>query len=417
MGITFFGIIWFSFLLICIIIKDRRWMFVFTSFSMLFQSNNVLIIGESEIGPQIIAVSFAFINFLFFRDIANKHNTPKGLKISFVFLLSVVLISSLINTYSSITKLMMIVIYFLFTLLLTNKSLFDDIKKLEKLENALIIFVLIVGILQMVAVAGILPIKPVMRVLFFNDIYNEDVIFNYKTNVAFYSTFMEPSYCAVFLIGAFFLVISRNNFSFTNIILSFSILLAIILSKSTTAYISLLLCLAIFSFTKSQNKSNLIIIFTLIVSILVMYYLFYSVLDSVLFSKTESGSYKVRSLWNERALANFYSNPVLGVGYGNSRASSLIYTILGELGLFGIIAYISMFLYFLKQLLIKKQLSYVQGHAFGVIGAIVCQVIACPDLNLSSFWLMVFLYIAAYNIKNSKIQQYENRNTYISSST
>jgi len=290
----------------------------------------------------------------------------------------------------------MIIIYFLFALVLIRKSIIPDLEWLEKLVNTMIIFVLIVGILQMLTVRNILPIRPILTNLIYNDITNVSVCFN-KNHLSFYSTFMEPSFCGAFLVGAFCLVISRYKYSSQNVVLLCSLIIAIFLSLSSSAYGGLLICIAITVFSKVGKNYTMILVPLLIIGAILMYTVFYETLDRVIFSKAETSSYIVRTNWNKWALEKFNSNPYWGVGYGNSRASSLFYTILGELGIIGMLAYLSMVFYYLKQLLFKKSVSYLSAYSFMVIGVVICQFIASPDLNLSPFWMATFLYAAAFH--------------------
>lgn len=48
------------------------------------------------------------------------------------------------------------------------------------------------------------------------------------------------------------------------------------------------------------------------------------ILEEVVFKKMSSISATVRNQWNNRAIESFYSSPLIGVGYKQSRASSII---------------------------------------------------------------------------------------------
>lgn len=397
-----FGVIWAVLIIICFFLKDARWIFALTVFSMLFQCNNFMRLDETGIGPQIITVIFALIRFLFVKSADNTKATVRTFIRPLMFLLCVILVSYILNDNAegSFLRLLMLVIYFVFAIVLIRKPFLTDSVWLEKLENAVILFVIIVGLLQMLVVANILPLRSIMTDLFYNETTSRDVQFHSKVRVALYSTFMEPSYCAAFLVGAFCLVISRTSTSMKNIVLLVLISIAIVLSQSTTAYVSLVICIAIKLLSKTDKRLTTVFALLMVIGSLFMLLLFRDVLDTVIFSKSDTGSARERARWNNRALENFYANMVFGVGYRNSRASSLLLTLLAELGIIGTIAYIHLVFYYLKQLLFKKAFTNMAAYSFMVIGIVVCQFIAIPDLHLSPFWQATFLYAAAYTIKS-----------------
>jgi hypothetical protein len=62
-------------------------------------------------------------------------------------------------------------------------------------------------------------------------------------------------------------------------------------------------------------------------------------LNKTLLDKLSSSSGMERSSWNTQAIANFVATSGFGVGVGSTRASSLLFAILGTLGVFGSITY------------------------------------------------------------------------------
>jgi hypothetical protein len=62
-------------------------------------------------------------------------------------------------------------------------------------------------------------------------------------------------------------------------------------------------------------------------------------LNKTLFDKMTSSSGMERSSWNTQAIANFVATSGFGVGVGSTRASSLLFAVLGQLGVFGSITY------------------------------------------------------------------------------
>ena len=62
-------------------------------------------------------------------------------------------------------------------------------------------------------------------------------------------------------------------------------------------------------------------------------------LNKTLFDKLSSSSGMERSSWNTQAITNFIATSGFGVGVGSTRASSLLFAVLGTLGVFGSITY------------------------------------------------------------------------------
>ena len=95
----------------------------------------------------------------------------------------------------------------------------------------------------------------------------------------------------------------------------------------------------IFLASSKEKKLKFEIIMASVVGFAIMYLFFFDVLDLVIFSKASSGSGVARHGWNVIAMREFNTSPFWGVGYKMSRGSSIIYTILSELGILGMIVY------------------------------------------------------------------------------
>ena len=76
-----------------------------------------------------------------------------------------------------------------------------------------------------------------------------------------------------------------------------------------------------------------------LIGLIILYVGFYSVLDTVIFSKSGTASYRQRERFNTRAWNAFISSILLGVGYKQVRGSSIILSILGQTGILGLISY------------------------------------------------------------------------------
>ncbi len=425
MSITFFGLIWISITLFLFCFRDAKSIIFFALYSMIFQCNNILSIHGTNIGTQIFVVSVAAFELLVFSLVRNnfftqklfKHKTSKYVITSKYFwgLLFTILLSNVINGIikQSVINILMIFVYILFAVLLINFDYGFDVKWLEDVEKLITFTVIFVGFLQYLTKLEVLPLDTMLRIFIYNDVNNHDVIFNYKSVKQFYSTLMEPSYCGALLVGLFVLYILKEKVTIRNIFSLMLISLSILLTESSTAYLGISVMLFVLFFTKGEKKIfnfclPLGIFFVLIFCIFNM-----DILYKVIFNKSSTGSYRVRMALDLRALSNFVSSPIYGVGYRNSRGSSLFTTLLGELGLLGVGLYLCLFLYYLSFTRNKNTLL-TRRHSLCVAGIMVCQLIACPDLNFSLFWLAVYLQIIAWKVESnnscSNIISLENKN-------
>ena len=78
---------------------------------------------------------------------------------------------------------------------------------------------------------------------------------------------------------------------------------------------------------------------------------------------------------------------MFGTGYKSARASSLFYCLLGELGIFGLIGYIL----FNIGLIVRRGRRLLCQESLMLLAGIVSMMIACPDLDLCSYWLIVYI--------------------------
>lgn len=395
MQITFFGIVWMIILIFFSIYNNIRPLLFFTLLSMIFQCNNVLYIGRIGIGVQIFTVSFTIVRFLLLRNEKLKYRAASIVIRSLFMLLFAIVISLVCNVsfgFNNIIGFLMIVVYFVFAFIITKKKINIDYKWLEHAENTIIVFVLMIGILQVLSKLGFSLFDGLLRTFIYNDIGNINAIFNYKPNTSFYSTFMEPSYCGAFLVAAFSLVITRRELTAKNIVLSGCLLIAILLTRSSTAFGGLAIMLCMLWFVRAKKRIYKIFIPIFIILAIWMFTFNIEVLNEVIFHKIGSkGSFSVRSNWNKLALQAFYRSPLIGIGYRNIRASSIYISLLGEIGVLGIVPYSIIIIHSIMEFIRKKIAELVKSKYLFVLGIIVCQIIACPDLNFSPFWLGIYL--------------------------
>jgi len=130
------------------------------------------------------------------------------------------------------------------------------------------------------------------------------------------------------------------------------LLLLIVLSTSSTAYVGLaVLCVPVaFSMSASalrgrfEREEILIVCVVVLGAVAVMGIGLYNagaldpfirLIDTTLVNKANSASGEERTYWNVKSLQSFLDTSGLGVGFGSSRASSWPIAVLSQLGVFG----------------------------------------------------------------------------------
>lgn len=410
MQFTLFGVIWILLLIVAFFLKDLRFIVALTLFSMVLQCNNVIVLDETAVGVQVFAVLVALIRFVLLPRRNGSFEKPmKSLFAAPVLLLVYMVFISLVvhgELDQKLIRILMIAVYALFAFIIYRKQLTQGIDEqwLEKTIDTITVIVLVVGLLQYLACAGVSFLRPILTTWIFNDTENGNVIFHSKPSyAAMYSTFMEPSYFAAFMVGLFSVISMREKATGKNLILLVAIGSAILLSRSSTGFGGLAIVLAIQAVRFFGKRKIVRIVLPLaMIAVFGIVVFNYELLDKVLFSKDESASYATRTTWNLWAWEDFLEQPLFGVGIGQSRASSLFYTLLAELGILGFLLHARIIWKNAKLLFSRKSSYLIAGFSFAVLSIWICQVIACPDMNLSPFWMMLFMVALASNLRGNK---------------
>lgn len=387
---TVFGILWIGIIVFCFFIRDIRFLLFATLFSMVLQSTNVISYNGTMVGPQVITCFFFILRCMLIKRDRSIIRINK-IKIGLFLVFFAVVVSSLLNNtlLLNLLKIIQLGIYIITFLCITNISDKIDKSFINLFIKKTTIFVLILGLIQILSSGGIIPRISIISSLFFNDT-SFSVYYWHENYFRITSTFMEPSYCGSFLVGSLFYFISTYEKDKKNIILLILVFLEIILTQSTTAYISVAICGVLFLIFSKNKQIKRIILPTSIFIICILFLFAYDLLDTVIFSKADSGSALTRNYWNQYAIKSFESSKMFGIGYKNLRASSIIYSLLGELGVFGLISYLFLNLEICKQLLKKIELNNA-GIRFSVLAIIICQFLSCPDLDLCVYWMFMYL--------------------------
>lgn len=398
---TVFGLIWIVFIFYCFIKEDIIYMLFATLLFMTFQSCNVFTVNGTGIGPGVLTSIILIVKILTSQKfVIRKIELEKRVFLLAILLPTVAIISLVQNQiFGEMMPLLLQLIVYVMCFIsiqfikkdITQEHVYVIIRKL-------IVFHVIFAIIQFLTTIQILPLRPVLNVLFYND-PSTDVVFHRAYYPRVMSTFMEPSYFAGFLVGAFFFLLNQKEKWYKNCFLFLVIIIEILLTKSSTAYGACLIVGIVFVMTsKNFNLKQKIMICGLgIVGYLILYFCFYSLLDAVIFSKDTTGSYTTRLRFNNTALEAYRSSPIFGVGYKNCRGSSILYSLLGQLGIVGISAYVLFNIYvcgmrkFSKSIL-RMDYNMLKASKLGVFSVVVCQIISCPDLDLCAYWVWLFIY-------------------------
>ena len=396
---TLFGIIWMLISIWAFSRKSIKPLMAVTLFGMTLQCNNVIEFGGLTCGPQLISSALFIAKSYTYRAGFSLGKICKT-ELTWVLLIIYIMVN-LFVMHANVAQgralnVLMISVYVWAFLQFRKMSKDVDEIFINKCVRALTTFLLFVAAIQFVIELLRLPKNTILATLIYNDSGNTNICYYNKNAVRIYSTFMEPSYCAAIFVGALFYV-WNNAKRITNKnknILIVALVACILLTESSTAYGTLAILFALYGIQNSNKKKTWIAILVSTVAVLFLMTCT-DVLDTVIFDKMSSGSGKVRSRMNNRAFENFLQSKWIGVGYKNSRGSSIVPTILSELGIVGFIPYV-MFVWWIFMVIFKsKKDTVLQGTAYMVMASIISQIIACPDMDLCTFWLSMYFYAMA----------------------
>lgn len=383
---TLFGVVWILFLLYCLSKKRMYYMFYALVLSMILQCDNVFQIGSIGIGPQITTSIFFIIYYLITNQFFFPIQRKNGLMLIGLGLLLLPILISL-NSQNFI-RILMLIFYIICSMVVVGVAKNITYDDLYDILYRITTIVLIIGFLQIPMTMGVIPKSWLLKTFIYNDVSSAQFyIFNSINYVRFFSTFQEPSYCAPFLIAMFFFFLESGKKTRVNNRICILLFLAIVFTFSSTAYGCFAILMLLWLFWSDNKKLKKYAAPLLLVAILFFLTVGHSIIDNVLINKMESGSGVTRSNWNKAALEAFYKNMLFGTGYKTARASSLFYCLLGELGVLGLIGY----LLFNIGLIVKKGQRLVRQESLMLLSGIVSMMIACPDLDLCSYWLIVYI--------------------------
>lgn len=406
---TIAGIIWITIVLCCFLRNRIQPMLFITLLFMTFQGCNVLVIGGQGIGPGVLtAIIFIIYVLIHGRLKIRRIFKQRSTFMYALILLAIPIISSIVNRKlaSSALVILQLMSYVgcMFAIQWSTENLNGT--ELYSIVRNLIVFHCIFAIIQVLTTMEILPLRPLLNIVFFND-YSQNVVFHWHSYNRMMSTFMEPSYFASFIVGAFYFLLGYRSKWRSNCFLILAVFMEIILTQSSTAYGAFIIVGMIFVACSKELsiKQKIAIISIGLVGLLVLYVGFYSVLDKVIFSKRETASYRQRERFNTRAWNAFTSSILLGVGYKQTRGSSIIPSILGQTGFLGLLSYalFNMSFFIGRRYDDQNGTELYSSVKFAILSAVATQIIACPDLDLCSYWVWAIIVSATVKATSVRI--------------
>ncbi len=394
---TLFGVLWILISIYCFSRRDIRYMVSILIFSMTLQCNTVIQIGALSSGPQLYTSLLFILKFLIWKKGKVSKFSNWLEKSIFLLLIYIVIQTCFLSTnitYVLIFKIIQLFIYGFTCFFLGQVARQLNEEYVYRLIKSLTIFLLIVGGLELLIGFFNISRENPLKYLIYNE---QSGVAYYKNIVRFYSTFMEPSYCSGTIVGLLFFYVEtysdQTSFKYKQLIIGL-LSLAIVLTLSPTAYGALAVVLIIYVLRNYKKRK---LWFLAPVGIILIVIGFQSGLFSdIIITKLNSKSGVARSNLNSHAFELFKTSPIFGNGYKTSRASSVLFTMLAELGLTGACIYSSTVLFTIYKAIKGNKL--IGGAAFILLCNFVASTLSCPDLDLCGLWLAYYIFSVAINV-------------------
>ncbi|MGO4969933.1 hypothetical protein ACTQ42_06550 [Streptococcus alactolyticus] len=431
MQFNFFSILW-SILILFALGRPSKFMGYLFLTSFIFQANCFMIIGTQAINISLITGVALIIHSIVLRPVIPK-NRKFFLWVIFLFItIGISLYSSshhvgieiydefyangvnqlVTNPYDGSTgvyRFLILAVYILAVIQLPRMLQKSNSDEFMLYLKRLIEFVLIIGAIQYILIITKSPITELFEMIFETDpaCVGARVYFRIPR---LFSTFTEPSYCATFLASSFWAcIVVDKRYGMTKL-LPF-ILIEILLTFSTTAYIATLIgaiyyLVKIRSWSALRNISVLVIVAT--IGILATGKVDYII--GVVADKFTTNSGLTRAAWNQMALQNFLETNGIGMGYRTIRASSLLFNLLGQIGVIGFVMFFVCIWFTMKDNVVNFWKN--DGSKFAVIFiviTIISEIISCPDIDNCILWLAIAMNIVLGNY-SAHIKEYDNIN-------
>lgn len=412
MTVTLFGCIWLLIMFWCFFSKKSQTLITLTLISMIFQCTNVIEINNQGIGPQLFTSIAFIIRSYFVKSTLSVKQNYTHLFSSILFFIFYLSINSLYynSLQNNILNILQLLIYIYCAIRLNKFRNLINEKILTNQFLFIVKFMVYFSPIQFLATKGFIS-RDLLVPLFFNDMGENVYFHNPEAYQRLLGTFLEPSFCAPFLVGSFFFLFHiREKIKNVKILLSL-IIVELIMTTSSTGYVIFIIMFLVYTLVFGNKKNFKFIIPTCIIFIIFFYLTKDNLLQEVLFNKMESDSGKYRAQQDLTAISLFLNNPIIGSGIGTSRASSMITTLLAEMGIIGITIYFICSFISVYPLLKKKLYTQLElSSRLFILSIILSQMLAIPDLQYCVYWFSIYLIALSKCPPNYIITKFNSKN-------
>jgi hypothetical protein len=210
------------------------------------------------------------------------------------------------------------------------------------------------------------------------------------------ATFLEPSFLAMHML----IVFGYFGLGLGRWLIAALIGLALLASTSSSAYVGLLVLVAIWAAWDAKRIGwkllpALLLVCGVAVALLALDYVVFEgqFFQRLVFDKLDAGSGKVRQYADYLALKTFSDSYGLGVGVGSTRASSFLATLLATTGIIGFLSFVALFFSIFSGLLCRHDED--RAIRYALVAACVGWLLSVPDIALPMVWIFVGVGMAA----------------------
>ncbi|MGK0663324.1 hypothetical protein [Serratia marcescens] len=222
------------------------------------------------------------------------------------------------------------------------------------------------------------------------------------------STYSEPSSAGAFIASSLApLLFARKKVGV--LILGIGMLFLLTLNRSSTAVLTAVTSFILFFILRGTNsKKALLSISILVIVSAIVFILFGDTLFYLYDQKMSSDSGVIRSWSNFLSLTALFDSYFLGLGLGSNRASSLLLTILTNLGFIGFILFLVVIYYLINPLYKNRNEPDALFFLTLFLGFILGAFFSVPDISSPSLW-MFLLYVASASKLISRKNNYDGK--------
>lgn len=215
------------------------------------------------------------------------------------------------------------------------------------------------------------------------------------------STYSEPSSAGAFIASSLApLLFVRKKLSV--IALGVMMLFLLTLNRSSTAVLTAATSFLLFFILRGTNSQRVLVSLCLLVIVsAIIFILFGDSLVSLYDEKMSSDSGMIRSWSNYLSLSALYDSYFLGLGLGSNRASSLLLTILTNVGIIGFSLFAVVIFLLMKPLFIHRDQANAIFFLTLFLGFILGAFFSVPDISSPSLW-MFLIYVSSASSLISK---------------